>query len=386
MLSHDNSNKGTYPSLRSLSPPLSLHLRNRQLPYMKTTRECSLRFTATLSPECWKTFLLVFKRLFSITSVPIDCLKIILVARDSLRLSTDTEIGELHTIAKVAEEQVAQTILRRIRSLFRHERTYRSFLRALTDSGTIISGSFLLHCIYLETEKLTFGDIDLFVAGRGRKEMSAFMLDYCETVTKNYPPILSYSHWNGDSFQAMHQTGGRSFIEDVFDLVLSSRWTSEHVKLQLVTCKAEPQKFIEAHSDFPCTKFTFDGQRVHLPDESIVDILERRIPMPTLCLDSKEAKGEDNIPDVRRITAYYRWAKYLERGFTTYFPKVDREEFKIRYRGYDGHMVMWLRKTGYITVKPKEDEMIINIDRFLGVGERGEDLPYHLFCRVQLHP
>jgi len=169
-----------------------------------------------------------------------------------------------------------------------------SFIDLMISTKAEISGSFLLHCI---DESIFHDDIDIYVHENEADKLEIFFL----TLFGTEPVILRNNSEEGMDYY--HHRNCIQRVENFIDPITK-------MCFQLVVLKILPKYFRVSNSDnlksFECTRNIFDGKFLHVFD---LRSITRRIFKLYICKSPQE-----------EISLYYRWAKYVEKGFR---PVID---------------------------------------------------------------
>lgn len=167
----------------------------------------------------------------------------------------------------------------------------KEFIALMIATKAQITGSFLLHCI---SEEISYEDIDIFVHEKFADKFESFFLNLFSVR-----PEIVRNRLDG-VYGGLR--GGICGIKNFID-------PNTGMKFQLVTLNVLPEDF-SRNKSFHCTRNTFDGKKLAVYDfrsiaNRTINIFKPKGPQETIAL-------------------YYRWAKYLHKGFS---PTIGRMRF-----------------------------------------------------------
>lgn len=263
-------------------------------------------------------------------------------------------------LARFVRKKISDIVVRQLTKHFSPYLNVGDFLREMKKSKGVISGSFLIHCIYPEIE---FGDLDVFIQ-EDENSKPAPLYGLRETPISSTPVSLylnsrglrdwrnvalhTEAYWGmfGDpSVEDKKFCRGKNVCPNIkyvteFSFYKDIQKSSEKFckNIQLVHCRILPRKFIKRSSDFECSKCIFDGRTIHISDASILSLLNRTIQI-------KPHTDPSMKTCVKQIVQYYRWQKYTKKGFYAHVDPVkygNTMTLRTSYPPMGGKVISWM--------------------------------------------
>lgn len=199
-------------------------------------------------------------------------------------------------------ENLVHVIENRLKNIFNNDNNYNEFMNTMKDSKAIISGSFILECIY--NQEWNDADIDIFVSRK-------IKINKNELSTNDRPSSI-LDKWFSDKYGMKDYDACVHYGNDITrqNVIL---WVRKYIingkEFQIITLDMYPSKiqsFIEKNFDFDICKNTY------CPLHNKISIFD------TKCLEDKECAFNYTV---NCETSKTRAKKYEARGFKIIYPK-----------------------------------------------------------------